>query len=111
MLNPPRDDLQRELDRSPLSAPDARASRAEMWHRIRWNVLALSLMLATMTGLGSLALLFVGKGVFVGVVGPLLMAVAAVGSVRGYRRREWPWSLGALAVEIAWFAVLSVLLN
>ncbi|MEU6370981.1 hypothetical protein ABZ876_36110 [Streptomyces sp. NPDC046931] len=111
MLNPHRDDLHRELERSPLSAPDSRASRAEVWHRIRWYVLALSLTLAVMTGLGSLALLFVGGGVFVGVVGPLLMAAAVVGSVRGYRRREWPWLLGALAVEVAWFAVLSVLLD
>jgi hypothetical protein len=39
------------------------------------------------------------------------MAAAAAGAIRGYRRREWPWSLGALAVEVAWFAVLTVVLN
>jgi hypothetical protein len=111
MPNRNNDDLQGELNRSPLSAAYGQEPRAEVWHRIRINVLGLSLLLAAMTGLGSLALLFVGGGIFVGVVGPLLMAAAATGAIRGYRRREWPWSLGALAVEVAWFAVLTVVLN
>jgi hypothetical protein len=114
MPNHNNDDLQGELNRSPLSAAYGQEPRADVWHRIRLNVVGLSLLLAAMTGLGSLALLFVGEGVFVGVVGvvgSLLMAAAAAGAIRGYRRREWPWSLGALAVEVAWFAVLTVVLN
>jgi hypothetical protein len=111
MPNHNNDDLQGELNRSPLSAAYGQEPRADVWHRIRLNVLGLSLLLAAMSGLGCLALLFVGGNVFVGVVGPLLMAAAAAGAIRGYRRREWPWSLGALAVEVAWFAVLTVVLN
>ncbi|MCX4407574.1 hypothetical protein ACFXC8_27555 [Streptomyces sp. NPDC059441] len=111
MPNHNNDDLQGELNRSPLSAAYGQEPRADVWHRIRLNVVGLSLLLAAMTGLSSLALLFVGGGVFVGVVGSLLMAAAAAGAIRGYRRREWPWSLGALAVEVAWFAVLTVVLN
>ncbi|MGI5458461.1 hypothetical protein ACQEWB_35855 [Streptomyces sp. CA-249302] len=82
-----------------------------MWHRIRLNLLGLSLLFAAMAGLGSLALLFVGEGVFVGVVGPLVMAAAATCAIRGYRHREWPWSLGALVAALAWFGVLAVVLN
>ncbi|MFC3572541.1 hypothetical protein ACFOZ0_04430 [Streptomyces yaanensis] len=111
MPNRNNDDLQGELNRSPLSGAYGQEPRAEVWQRIRRNVLGLSLLFAAMFGLGSLALLFVGGGVFLGVAGALLMAGAAVGAIRGYRRREWPWSLGALAVEVAWFAVLTVLLN
>ncbi|MEU6098275.1 hypothetical protein [Streptomyces sp. NPDC047079] len=114
MPNRKNDDLQGELNRSPLSAAYGQEPRAEVWHRIRWNVLALSLTLAAMIGLGSLLRLFIGDGVvdvFLGVAGPLLMAAVTVASIRGYRRRAWPWSLGALAVEIAWSAVLVLLLR
>lgn len=94
-----------------MSASYGQQPPAEVWHRIRRFVLGLTLLLALMFGLGSLAALFTGGGFFVGVTGPLLMAAAAVGTIRGHRRREWTWSLGALAVELAWFAVLSVILN
>jgi hypothetical protein len=111
MQNRNDDGLQGELNRSPRSGAYGQEPRADVWHRIRLNVLGLSLLLAAMTGLGSAALLFVDGSVPVGLVGPLLMAAAAAGAIRGYRRREWLWALGSLVVTIAWFAALSLVLN
>jgi uncharacterized membrane protein HdeD (DUF308 family) len=108
------DDLQGELSRSPLSAAYGQAPRAEVWQRIRWNVMALSLTLAVITGLACLARPFLEGGavsVVIGVVGPLLMAAVAVAAVVGHRRRAWPWSLGALGAQLAWFGVLALLLK
>ena len=111
MSNSNNDDLQGELSRSPLSAPYGQEPRADAWHRIRLNVLGLSLLLAAMTGLGSLALLIVSGNALVGSVGALTMAVAAVGAISGYRRREWTWSLCSLSAAVVWFAVMAVFLN
>ncbi|MGP2440139.1 hypothetical protein [Streptomyces sp. JW3] len=94
-----------------MSAAYGQQPRAEVWQRIRINLLGLSLLLAAMCGLGSLALLFVGGAVFVGIAGPLLMAGAAVAAVKGYRNRVWSWSIVALGADVVWFAVMALLLN
>ncbi|MEU9390982.1 hypothetical protein AB0D86_13370 [Streptomyces sp. NPDC048324] len=111
MLNGNDDGLRAEANRSPRAGVYGEGPRDEVWHRIRLNVLGLSLLLAVMTGLGSAVLLFVGGSVLVGVVGPLLMAGASAGAIRGYRRREWTWALGSLAGTIAWFAALAAVMN
>jgi hypothetical protein len=84
--------------------------------RIRTGLLWLTVLLAVLIGLASLAGLILaatvggvgGRNIAAGVIGLAVAAAAGAMAVHGHRRRRWPWVLAALGTELAWAAVASV---
>lgn len=104
----PRDDLEAEFARSPLSLPLGQDPNEPQWARIRFNLLALVLLVATAAGLASVALAFKGGWrVPLGVVGVALMAATVVAAVKAYRRKATARLFAAVAVTAAWAVLLN----
>ncbi|MGP4002259.1 hypothetical protein [Streptomyces sp. 8N706] len=116
MWNNRNDNVRSDLDRSRPNSPLGGSADPELTERIWTQGFGLAMLLTVMVGGGCLALLAIGftadpsrysvaARVVAGIGVPLTVA-AGVLVVRARRNRSLPWLVGAVAVELAWAAVL-----
>jgi hypothetical protein len=114
--NDRNDDGRFDLDNSGLNRVTGLTGDSELSDRIWRNALGLAILLAVMIGGACLTLLVIGfatdpsrYGIAARVVagiGVPLVAAAGVLAVRARRNRSPRWLVGAVALELAWAAVL-----
>ncbi|MET8679861.1 hypothetical protein ABZW18_20340 [Streptomyces sp. NPDC004647] len=103
---------------SRANGPTGRTPDTELWDRIWRQALGLAVLLAVMIGGACLVMLVIGTfadpsrysvaALVVAGIGVPLTVATGILAVRARRNRSWPWLLGALAVELAWAAVLAL---
>jgi FtsH-binding integral membrane protein len=104
----PGDDLEAEFARSPLSLPLGQDPNEPRWARIRFNLLALDLLVAMAAAAASVALVLKGGWrIPLGVVGVALMVATVVAAVTAYRRKATGRLFAAFAVTAAWTVLLN----